>query len=142
MLVASKKVFKEQIKNGESIPKSKIERADSLITEVRNFNNSKGVDDSKYKAKVMKQLKFGSKVAYKKDKKRKDSAQALKFLRKLGRKLRSIHKVRHKSLRKASSDVLSCEEEVISPRMALMKSQYSKNNKLDNSVFQFQVHQA
>jgi hypothetical protein len=43
-----------------------------------------------FKDKFKMILKFDSKNAYKKDKQKKNAAQALKFLRKLGRKMRKI----------------------------------------------------
>jgi hypothetical protein len=45
-------------------------------------------------------IQFKSAEQFSKDKKRKASAQALKFLRKLGRKLRVPHRVRSKPMQK------------------------------------------
>ncbi len=69
---------------------------------------------------------FKTKQHYKREKKRTDAAQALKFMRKLGTKLRVPHKIRpktgsfHSKGRKArkASDVSA--DDKISPRVLLL----------------------
>ncbi len=84
---------------------------------------------------------FKSKKDYKREKKRKGTAQALKFLRKLGSKLKVPHKIRpkigsfNKRARKASD--LSSDEK-ISPRIALMS--LSKGRRRTGENFKFELH--